>query len=245
MSLKTLIPASMRVRYQLWKRHWKDWRSGQTGRFAGPGRRDSLWAYSIETRQIVRPSHLFENKIDNINLAGKSINEVVVQPGEVFSFWRVIGNPSARNGYKTGRNLVNGTLTESSGGGLCQLSGIIYHTALKAGLEVMERHNHSVDIYEEDQRFCPLGSDATVVYGYKDLRLVNTSDSPIAFHIRATKENVLCQLQSKGMLKEREIEFHRQVNGSAEVVTTQHMLNGHPQTLTVSTYRRKQASPQS
>jgi len=56
------------------------------------------------------------------------------------------------------------------GGGLCQLSGIIYHAVLEAGLEILERHPHSLDIYTATTRYTPLGSDAAVVYGHKDLR---------------------------------------------------------------------------
>lgn len=243
MSLKALIPAPMRLRYQVYKRFWRDLRMGLHKRLATPtGRSIPAWTSNISTDQIVRPSHLFENKIHNIKLAGKRIRKVVVWPGEVFSFWHVIGEPHANNGYKAGRNLVGGALTESIGGGLCQLSGILYHTALKAGLEIIERHNHSVDIYEDDQRFCPLGADATVVYGYKDLRFINNTDAPIGFEIRANKEGVTCKMNSTATLHERQIEFKRQREGSSETVTTLHLLNGQPQTVAISMYKKPASS---
>jgi hypothetical protein len=52
----------------------------------------------------------------------------------------------------------------------------VYHIGIIAGLDIIERYNHSVDIYTDDTRFAPLGTDATVVYGYKDLRIRNNTN---------------------------------------------------------------------
>ena len=49
--------------------------------------------------------------------------------------------------------------------------------------KVTERHNHSVDLYTDETRFAPLGTDATVFYGFKDLRIVNDTPAPLKFHI--------------------------------------------------------------
>ena len=53
------------------------------------------------------------------------------------------------------------------------MSGLIYYVSLMAGLEVLERHPHSRDIYDDQTRYAPLGADATVAYGFKDLRVLN------------------------------------------------------------------------
>ena len=109
----------------------------------------------------------------NLKLAIQSIESVDILPREIFSFWKIVGNPSKRNGFIGSRSIINGQVTNSIGGGLCQLSGLVYYLSLKSGLEILERHNHSMDIYTEETRFTPLGSDATVVYGYKDLKIRN------------------------------------------------------------------------
>ncbi len=88
------------------------------------------------------------------------------------------------------RNLVNGKIQFTYGGGICQVAGILYHLALMAGLDILERHSHSLDIYTEVERFTPLGADATVVYGYKDLRIRNNTGHPICFEIYITGNEI-------------------------------------------------------
>ena len=113
-----------------------------------------------------------------------------MEPGQIFSFWQLVGEPSARRGYLDGRTLKNGRVEADPGGGLCQLSGILYLLALRGGLEMLERHAHSVDLYSGSTRFAPLGSDATVFWGYMDLRFLNSTDAPIAFRFEILEEKM-------------------------------------------------------
>lgn len=105
------------------------------------------------------------------------------------------------------------------GGGLCQLSGIMYLTALKAGLKIVERHNHTVDIYkEESERFAPLGSDATIVFGYKDLRIQNKYDFPVKFQFEITNSFIKCKLFSRKEIVSRNINFVINSQSSNQVI---------------------------
>jgi len=61
------------------------------------------------------------NKITNLKLAVERLNGIVLQPGELFSYWRLMGKPTAKKGYLTGIVLDSGKITEGVGGGLCQL----------------------------------------------------------------------------------------------------------------------------
>ena len=140
-------------------------------------------AYSIDLEQPFFPSETLSDKIYNLRVAAESINAFVMQPDDLFSFWHIIGNPNKPGKFRKGRIIKNGELALEVGGGLCQVSGIIYHIALIAGLKIVERHNHSVDIYTESDRYTPLGTDATVAYGYKDLRIVNSYPFPIQFKL--------------------------------------------------------------
>ena len=97
------------------------------------------------------------------------------------------------------------------GGGLCQASGIIYHLALIAGLQIIERYNHSKDLYTEETRFCPLGSDATVAYGYRDLRIKNNTDTLINFSLEVCDNHFTGYLFSKEPIQKHEIHFEYQV----------------------------------
>ena len=118
------------------------------------------------------------NKAVNLRIAVKRIDGIVVEPGETFSFWRLIGKPSCRKGYQEGMVLYGGKLGAGVGGGLCQLSNLIYWMTLHTPLTVTERHRHSYDAFPDDNRTQPFGSGATCVYNYRDLQIRNSTSEP-------------------------------------------------------------------
>ena len=92
---------------------------------------------------------LQENKIINLKLAAPRIHGILIRPGEVFSYWKLIGNPSRRKGYVDGMILRNGTFAAGTGGGLCQLSNLIFWMTLHTPLTVIERHRHGYDVFPD------------------------------------------------------------------------------------------------
>ncbi|MBM5822804.1 MAG: vancomycin resistance protein [Cyanobacteria bacterium K_Offshore_surface_m2_011] len=164
---------------------------------------------SIGLIQPIVPSDFFENKRANIRRGAALLDRGLVGAGKAWSFWHRVGRPGAANGFQPGRNIVGGRLVALSGGGLCQLSSMVYHLALLGGLTVLERHPHSLDIYEEDQRFTPLGADATVVWGFKDLRLHNPHPFPVAFGFRVEPNRLIGELRSDTVLKACTVDFVR------------------------------------
>lgn len=158
-------------------------------RFARAGRSsDSVKMEVLTLSQEFKPSATLEAKKHNLGEAASRINQVEIAPGEVFSFWRVVGNPNDSRRFKPGRTIHAGVVKHDLGGGLCQASGIIYHAALLLDLKIIERHNHSVDLYDDSSRFAPIGTDATVFYGYKDLRIKNTTDSRLLFNMEVNQD---------------------------------------------------------
>jgi vancomycin resistance protein VanW len=117
--------------------------------------------------------HLQHNKIANLRLAIRHLDGIVIRPGETFSFWYLVGRPTAKRGFKTGLALENGRPTQSIGGGLCQLGNLIYWMALHTELTVAERWRHSYDVFPDENRTLPFGSGATLAYNYIDLQLRN------------------------------------------------------------------------
>lgn len=115
------------------------------------------------------------NKVKNIKIAIEKLNGLVIEPGETFSFWRQIGRTTRRKGYKMGFILEQGKVKPGIGGGLCQLSNLIYWMTLHTPLEVVERHRHSYDVFPDTNRLLPFGSGATVSYNYVDLQIKNNS----------------------------------------------------------------------
>lgn len=106
----------------------------------------------------------------NMELAIKSANGMEVKPGETFSFNTMTGDTTNGSlGYVESTAIVNGKYVPQYGGGICQASTTIYLCALKADMEVVERHAHQYPSSYADR-----GLDATVDYGNLDMKFKNT-----------------------------------------------------------------------
>ncbi len=114
-----------------------------------------------------------ENKIVNLKIAVKKLNGIVIHPGEVFSYWKLIGKPTKRKGYLDGMFLRNGGFVAGTGGGLCQLSNLIFWMTIHTPLTVIERHRHGYDVFPDSNRTQPFASGATCSYPHIDLMIRN------------------------------------------------------------------------
>ena len=119
-----------------------------------------------------------ENKVTNLRLAVKRLDGLILYPGETFSYWKRIGKPTARKGYKEGMVLFLGQIGGDIGGGLCQLSNLIFWMTLHTPLTVTERYRHSHDVFPDANRTQPFGSGATCAYPHRDLMIRNDTDRP-------------------------------------------------------------------
>jgi vancomycin resistance protein VanW len=128
------------------------------------------------------------NKIVNLRLAAQKLNGVIVHPGDTFSYWRLIGKPTYRKGYVDGMVLSCGVVKSGCGGGLCQLSNLIYWLTLHTPLAVEERHRHGYDVFPDSDRTQPFGSGATCFYPYGDLMIKNTTDIDYQLCVRVGDE---------------------------------------------------------
>ena len=127
---------------------------------------------------------LQENKVVNLRLAVARLNGLVLAPGETFSYWRLIGKPTRRKGYKEGMVLFLGHVGSDVGGGLCQLSNLIFWMTLHTPLTVVERHRHGYDVFPDANRTQPFGSGATCAYPHRDLMIRNDTDQPFQLCLR-------------------------------------------------------------
>ena len=87
----------------------------------------------IDFRQRIAPGQLHENKLQNLQRGASLVDGIVLQPGQAVSFWHCIGQATRENGFVEGRNIIQGRLQRELGGGLCQLSSLLYHLALLGG----------------------------------------------------------------------------------------------------------------
>ena len=124
---------------------------------------------------------LQKNKVTNLRLAVARLDGLVLRPGETFSYWRLIGKPTRRKGYLDGMVLFLGHIGSDVGGGLCQLSNLIFWMTLHTPLTVVERYRHSHDVFPDAGRTQPFGSGATCAYPHRDLMIRN--DTGQAFQL--------------------------------------------------------------
>jgi vancomycin resistance protein VanW len=116
---------------------------------------------------------LQHNKVTNLRLAAQGIDRILIKPGETFSFWKLVGRPSAQRGFLPGMLLSGGEVIEGVGGGLCQMANLLYWMALHSPLTVTERYRHSFDPFPDSGRVLPFASGATIFYNYVDLQFRN------------------------------------------------------------------------
>ncbi|MFC4768575.1 VanW family protein [Effusibacillus consociatus] len=111
----------------------------------------------------------------NIQLASNFLTDSVVMPGETLSFNKVTGFPTAERGYQPGPGIENGKVVQMYGGGICQVSTTLFNAVTAAGLEVVERHPHSLPV-----SYVPSGKDAMVYIeeGY-DFIFKNNRSTPV------------------------------------------------------------------
>lgn len=136
------------------------------------------------------------NKVTNLRLAARRLNGLTIRPGETFSYWRTIGKPTRSKGYLDGMILSHGRVTAGVGGGLCQLSNLLYWMTLHTPLTVTERHRHSYDVFPDAGRTQPFGSGATCFYNYLDLQIANETRQLFSLHVRVTDTHLVGEWRS-------------------------------------------------
>jgi hypothetical protein len=128
-------------------------------------------------------------KVQNLRIAAAALNGLIIPAGEVFSFWKHVGRPVKSRGFVPGRELREGCVIPSIGGGLCQLSNALYGAALDANCEIVERHAHSRRL---PGSMAAEGRDATVFWNYVDLRF--RSAIPLRLEIHLTRRELVVRM---------------------------------------------------
>lgn len=128
------------------------------------------------------------NKVVNLKIAIKNLNGLIIEPGQIFSFWRQIKKPTMRKGYLKGTVLQNGNIISGIGGGLCQLSNLLYWATLHTPLAVIERWRHGYDVFPDSNRSQPFGSGATCAYPNIDLQIRNDTNQKFQLLLEVADE---------------------------------------------------------
>lgn len=134
---------------------------------------------------------LQHSKVTNLRLAAAALDGVVVRPGERLSFWRRVGPPSAARGFAEGLVLRQGELSAGVGGGLCQVTNLLYWLTVHTPLTVVERWRHSFDVFPDAGRTQPFASGATCAWPTLDLQVANPTRTAFRLGIEVTDTHLV------------------------------------------------------
>jgi hypothetical protein len=110
-------------------------------------------------------------RIHNIRASAQTMQDQLLAPGEIFDYSQIIRQTEKNFGYQEAPVIFNGKLVPGIGGGICQVSTTLYNAVLRAGLQIIERRNHSLPI-----SYVPLGQDATFATDYINFRFRNNTE---------------------------------------------------------------------
>ncbi len=119
-------------------------------------------------------------RVHNVMTGANKFNGYIIPKDAVFSFTDRLGAVNAAAGYVKELVILGQKVVPDYGGGLCQVSSTAYRGAMLAGVEIVERFNHSYSVRYYD----PPGSDATIYVGSKDFKFKNTTGNALLMQTR-------------------------------------------------------------
>ena len=146
------------------------------------------YIWKSDAKIILRKLHgvdmqLQKNKAVNLDIASKKINGIIIEPGEEFSFWNLVGEATKRKGYLEGLVINNKKVSKGVGGGLCQMANMIHWLVLHTPLEVTELHHHSDALFPDEKRKVPFGTGTSICYKSLDYRFKNNTNNQIQLRV--------------------------------------------------------------
>ena len=128
-------------------------------------------------------------RAENIRISSNRISDVLLMPGEVYSYNNLTGKRTIANGYYNAPVIINGDLEDAPGGGVCQTSTTLYNAVLYSGLKIEQVKNHSIT-----SNYAPRGKDAMVNDSGSDLKFSNPYDHPIYVKSIVNGDTITCQI---------------------------------------------------
>ena len=120
---------------------------------------------SFDSRFPYNPS-----RTANLVTASNTINGTLLKPGETFSLNGILGERTEAKGYREGYVIESGRLVKGVGGGISQVSTVVYNLAWFSGATLVEHTPHTFYI----SRY-PEGREATVYWPTVDNTFTNST----------------------------------------------------------------------
>lgn len=148
-----------------------------------------------------------ENRNANLRKACGMLDGLVLKPGEELSYNQVLGERTKELGWLPAPAYSGTRLIDSPGGGICQVSSTLYLASVYSELTIVERRNHGYPV-----SYIPLGMDATVSWGFTDLKIRN--DSPMPVKIQAEESDGYVRISILGTeTRDYDVEMSYTVGG--------------------------------
>ncbi|MGI9529425.1 MAG: VanW family protein [Acidimicrobiia bacterium] len=133
-------------------------------------------------------------RVTNIQLIGDTVDDAIVQPGEVFSINDYVGERTKAKGYVEAGAIIGGRLVSEGhpaniGGGTSQFATTLYNAVFFAGLEDVYHRPHSVWF----SRY-PMGREATLSWTSPDVKFRNTTPWPVRIDVSHTSTSITVTL---------------------------------------------------
>jgi len=141
------------------------------------------------------------NRIHNIHLGAARFNGILIKPGEVFSFLKILGSTGPSGGYLPELVIRENRTIPEYGGGICQVSTTCFRAAAQTGLPIIERQPHAYPV----RYYNPQGTDATVYIPSPDLKFKNDYSSYILIQTKVQGNTLIFEFW--GTPDGREISF--------------------------------------
>lgn len=130
----------------------------------------------------------------NLKLLEARLSSVLLQPGQIFSFWRLAGKPRREAGFKIGPVYDGQSLREGYDAGADQMASALYYLALLADFEILERTAGRLAPRAVGMDFVPLGLEALVHFPERDLRFRSTLPFNVALQVQVSHDALVVTL---------------------------------------------------
>jgi vancomycin resistance protein YoaR len=123
-----------------------------------------------------------KSRNDNLKLVASHIDGLILQPGQVFSFNKVVGDRTEKEGYKIAHVITAGEMVDGMAGGACQISTTLHGAVWFSGLDILDATVHS-----RPSTYVQLGLDATVAWPNVDFVFKNSFEFPVAISYKVAR----------------------------------------------------------
>lgn len=147
-------------------------------------------------------------RAENVERAARAFDGLILKPGEILSYNGTVGPVDASTGWREASVILGGELVPGVGGGVCQVATTFYGAALRANMEILERHPHQLAV-----GYIPPSEDAAVAQGYQDLKIRNNTRGHVLVRSEADGGTVTFRLYGD-LPSGQEIRIESEVTGS-------------------------------